>query len=170
MHTFQPFNLDDIDINPFDKIGNQWALISAGNKNTYGAMTVSWGGMGILWNKKVAIMFIRESRYTKELIDQGEMFSVSFLGEEYRDALNYCGSHSGHEDGNKKFENAGLTPAFKLSTPYPDEANFVLICHKMAEVPITKEALLDMGIESKFYADGDYHTMYIGEIMESMAR
>ncbi len=171
MHNFQPFSLDDIDINPFTKIGKDWALISAGTKNNYNAMTASWGGMGILWGKKVAFLFIRESRYTKELIDQGEMFSVSFLGEDYREALNYCGANSGR-DGDK-FEAAGLTPAFKLSTPYPDEANFVLICHKLAAVPMTKETFLDGSIDAKFYAGEDkdnYHTLYIGEIMESMAR
>jgi len=173
MHQFQPFDLNTIDINPFDKIGNEWALVSAGNKNEFNTMTVSWGGMGILWGKKVAYIFIRESRYTKELIDQGEMFSVSFLSETYRDSLNYCGSHSGRGENNAKFEQAGLTPAFKLSTPYPDEANFVLICHKLAKVPITKDTFLEAGIDSKWYSEanaGDYHTMYIGEIIESMAR
>lgn len=171
MHQFQPFNLDEIDINPFEKIGKEWALISAGNKNEYNAMTVSWGGMGILWGKKVAFIFIRDSRYTKELIDKGEMFSVSFLSEDYREALNYCGSKSGRDVD--KFEGAGLTPAFKLSTPYPDESNFVLICHKLAEVPLTKETFLDTGLDSKWYSEAnanDYHTMYIGEIIESMAR
>ena len=174
LHTFQPFSLDEVEINPFTKIGKDWGLISAGNKNTYNTMTVSWGGMGILWGKKVVFIFIRDSRYTKELIDQGEMFSVSFLGESYRDALNYCGSHSGKDEN--KFEGAGLTPAFKMSTPYVDEANFVLICHKLAKVPITKDTFTEMGLDARWYGEkapdhlGNYHTMYIGEIMESMAR
>jgi len=168
MHTFQPFSLDDIDLNPFTKIGKDWALVSSGNKKNYNTMTVSWGGMGILWGKKVAFIFIRESRFSKHLIDEGELFSISFLPEQYRDALNHCGKYSGRDED--KFIESGLTPAFKLSTPYPDEANFVLICHKLATVPITKEMFNDMGLDEKFYSDSDYHTMYVGEIMESMAR
>ena len=97
-HVFQPFNLDDIDINPFTKIGKEWALITAGNKEKYNTMTVSWGGMGILWGKKVAFLFIRDSRYTKEFIDNNDLLSISFLSEQYRDALNYCGTHSGRTE------------------------------------------------------------------------
>lgn len=53
-------------------------------------MTVSWGGVGVLWGKNVVFIFIRDSRYTKEFLDNGDLFSLSFLNEDYRDALNYC--------------------------------------------------------------------------------
>lgn len=174
LHTFQPFSLDEIEINPFVKIGKDWGLVSAGNKENYNTMTVSWGGMGIMWGKKVCFIFVRESRHTKTLLDQGELFSVSFVDESYRDALNYCGSHSGKDED--KFEKAGLTPAFKLNTPYVDEANFVLICHKMATIPINRETIDDNTLIPRWYGDkapdhkDNFHTMYIGEIMESMAR
>lgn len=64
-------------------------------KQKANTMTVSWGGIGVLWGKNVAFLFIRDSRYTKEFLDTGEFFSVSFMGKEYKEALNYCGSHSG---------------------------------------------------------------------------
>ena len=168
MHTFQPYPIDLVEMNPFTKIGKDWALISAGNKAQYNTMTVSWGGMGVLWGKNVAYIFIRDSRYTKEFIDDGEFFSVSFLGEEYRDSLNYCGSHTGR--GIDKFTEAGLTAEFRHSIPYPDEANFVILCRKMAAVPITPDTFTDADITSKWYAEGDYHTMYVGEIIDVMAR
>lgn len=47
---------------------------------------------------------------------------MSFLNEDYRDALNYCGSHSGRGEKDK-FAAAGLTKAFRHDIPYPDEAN-----------------------------------------------
>jgi hypothetical protein len=40
----------------------------------------------------------------------------------------------------------------------------------MAAVPITKDTILDKSIMSKFYGDEDMHTMYVGEIIEAMAR
>ncbi len=168
MHVFQPFSLDSLEMNPFTKIGKEWALITAGNKSEYNTMTVSWGGMGVLWNKNVAFIFIRESRYTKKFIDEGDFFTVSFLNEDYRDALNYCGAHSGRDED--KFEKAGLTPAFRHGIPYPDEANFVIMCRKMAEVELTEDAFIDQDIAEKFYKDGDYHTMYVGEVIDVMAR
>ncbi|MCM1493573.1 MAG: flavin reductase [Muribaculaceae bacterium] len=168
MHTFQPYPIDLLEINPFVKIGKEWALVTAGNKKKANPMTISWGGMGVLWGKNVFYIFIRESRYTKELLDHQEFFSLSFLGEKYRDALNYCGSHSGRDED--KFQNSGLTPAFKLGIPYPDESNLVFLCSKMAAVPITGDTFLDQQITDKWYKDKDMHTMYIAEIIDTMAR
>lgn len=168
MHCFQPLPIDIVELNPFTKISEEWALVSAGNKNNYNTMTVSWGGLGVLWGKNVAFIFVRDSRYTKEFIDNGELFSISFLDEEYRAALKYCGAHSGRDCN--KFEEAGLTPAFKLSVPYVDEASLLVLCRKMAAVPLTEDTFLDKSILPKWYAEGDFHTMYIGEIMEVLAR
>lgn len=168
MHTFQPYPIDLVEMNPFTKIGKEWALVTAGNKSHCNAMTVSWGGVGVLWGKNVAYIFIRDSRYTKEFLDSGDFFSVSFLNEEYRAALNYCGAHSGR-DGDK-FAEAGLTPAFRHSIPYPDEANLVMLCRKMAAVPITEDTFIDNEIMERWYKDHDMHTMYVGEIIDVLAR
>ena len=108
MHTFQPMTADMMEFDPFTKIGKEWALLTAGSKEKANTMTISWGGVGVLWGKNVAFVFVRDSRYTKELIDKNEFFSLSFLSEKYRDALNYCGSHSGRDE-NDKISAAGLT-------------------------------------------------------------
>lgn len=168
MHTFQPMPIDMIEFNPFTKIGKEWALITAGNKTNANPMTVSWGGVGVLWGKNVAFIFVRDSRYTKEFLDKNEFFSITFLSEAYRDALNYCGSHSGRDCD--KFAEAGLTLATRHSIPYVDEGNFVLLCEKMSATRITEESFLLPEIKEKWYKDGDMHTMYIAEILEVMAR
>ena len=74
MHTFQPYPVDMLDINPFTKLSKEWALVTAGDKEKSNTMTVSWGGTGVLWGKNVVFIFIRESRYTKDFIDNGEFF------------------------------------------------------------------------------------------------
>jgi flavin reductase (DIM6/NTAB) family NADH-FMN oxidoreductase RutF len=168
MHTFQPYPIGLLEINPFTKISKEWALVTAGTKAKSNTMTVSWGGAGELWGKNVAFIFIRESRYTKEFIDRGEFFTVSFLDEEYRDALQYCGANSGRKED--KWSGAHLTPSYRHGIPYPDEANLVVICSKMAAVPLTENTFISPDIKTKWYADGDMHTMYIGEIVEVMAR
>lgn len=140
MHSFQPYPMDLLEMNPFTKIGKEWALVSAGNKNKYNTMTVSWGGVGVLWGKNVVYIFIRDSRYTKEFLDSGDFFSLSFLGEQYREALSYCGKESGRNGD--KFAGSGLNAAFRHDIPYPDEANLVFLCRKMAAVPITEDTIL----------------------------
>lgn len=167
MHVFQPFPMEELDFNPFEKIGKEWALVSAGSKQKANAMTVSWGGVGVLWGKNVAFIFVRDSRYTKEFIDSGDFFSVSFLGKAYKDALNYCGTHSGRNED--KLANAGLTWNYKLSIPYIDEGNLILLCQKLSAVRITEDTFLSPEIK-KWYTDGDLHTMYVAEILEALAR
>jgi flavin reductase (DIM6/NTAB) family NADH-FMN oxidoreductase RutF len=167
MHVFQPLEVESLEFNPFESIGKEWALVSAGSKTKANAMTISWGGVGVLWGKNVAFIFIRDSRYTKEFIDDSEFFSVSFMTEEYKEALEYCGSHSGR-DIDKVFK-AGLTWNYKHSIPFIDEGNFILICHKLSATRLTEDSFISPDIK-KWYADGDMHTMYIGEIMDFLAR
>ena len=56
--------------NFFEAIGKEWMLVTAGTKDKYNMMTASWGCLGWLWNKPVAVMFIRPERYTHELIER----------------------------------------------------------------------------------------------------
>lgn len=167
MHAFQPFPIEQLEINPFEKIGKEWALVSAGSKKKANTMTVSWGGVGVLWGKNVAFIFVRDSRYTKEFIDANDFFSISFLNDQYRDALNYCGSHSGRDED--KLKNAGLNWNYKLSIPFVDEGNLILLCQKLSATKITDESFLVPDIK-KWYADKDMHTMYVAEILEVLAR
>lgn len=167
MHTFQPFPIEQLEINPFEKIGKEWALVSAGSKQRANTMTISWGGVGVLWGKNVAFVFVRDSRYTKEFIDSNDFFSVSFLGSQYKEALNYCGSHSGRDED--KLNNAGLNWNYKLSIPFIDEGNLILLCQKLSATKITEDSFISPDIK-KWYADGDMHTMYVAEILEVLAR
>lgn len=168
MHKFQPYPVDLLEFNPFTKISQEWALVTAGSKAKSNTMTVSWGGVGELWGKHVVFIFIRESRYTKEFIDNGGFFTMSFLDEKYRDALKYCGANSGRDKD--KFAEAGLNCNYVHGIPFPDESNLVFVCQKMAAVPVTEESMLDPELMKKWYADGNMHTMYVGEIIEVLAR
>ena len=46
MHSFQSFTADMLECSPFDKIGKEWMLVTAGNEEKVNTMTASWGGMG----------------------------------------------------------------------------------------------------------------------------
>ena len=126
MHTFQKKDKTVLTMNPFDKIGKQWMLITSGDEDKANTMTASWGGVGVLWGSDVVYIFVRQSRYTKEFIDKTGHFSISFLGEEYRKALQHLGTVSGR-DGDKISE-AGVSVAYENGIPYIDEAELVLTC------------------------------------------
>lgn len=168
MHSFQPYPTGLFEVNPFGVFDQDWAIVASGTKKESNLMTISWGGMGELWGKDVVYIFVRQSRYTKEFLDRNHCFSLSFFNADEKEALKYCGSHSGR-DGDK-WAASGLTPAFKLGIPYPDEARMVMLCSVLAQVPMGEETFLDKHIKDKWYADGDMHSMYVAEVIEIMAR
>lgn len=162
------YDIQALSFNPFELIGREWCLISAGNRSAHNTMTASWGGLGILWNKEVATCYIRPQRYTKEFVDREDMFTLSFFPEEYRSALNLCGSVSGR-DHDKPAE-AGLTPLFVDGTVTYEEASLVLICKKLYAQPMEKGCFTDETVYGRNYPQGDLHTMYIGEIVKVLKK
>ena len=155
-------NIAEMSFNPFDLISKQWMLISAGTEEKWNTMTASWGALGVMWGKPSATCYIRQSRYTKEFIDNSEYYTLTFLQDGHRDALSLMGSKSGRDMD--KMHGSGLTPTFIDGQPTFEEASLVLVCRKRG---VTDIALSDMDGEvvSKWYGDGDCHTMYIGEIV-----
>lgn len=152
--------------NVFSAIGRQWMLLTAGGREKANTMTVSWGGLGVLWGKNVATVYVRPQRYTYEFMEKGDTFTLSFLGEEWREALKLCGAKSGREVD--KFRETGLTLAYGAGdAPYLQEAQVVLVCKKLYFDDIEPSHFLDGDIDGKNYPGKDYHRMYIGEIVEA---
>lgn len=154
----------DIFSNVFQKVGKQWMLVTASDGEKVNAMTASWGGFGVLWGKNVAYIFVRESRYTKELIDKSDTISLGFFDEDKRQMLGYMGKVSGRDED--KIAKAGLTVEMKDGIPVFKEAVETALCRKMFAGPISPEYFIDKDIDAKWYGDKDYHTMYILEIID----
>ena len=94
----------------FSEFDQVWALVTAGTPDNFNTMTISWGGMGTLWGRPVATVYIRTSRYTHEFVDANEYFTISFYPEEYKKVLGILGSKSGREMD--KMHDSGLTPKY----------------------------------------------------------
>jgi len=162
MNIFKEIAPETLRKNPFQIIGNEWMLITAGDKSKVNTMTASWGGLGVMYGKNVAFIVIRPQRYTKEFIDREDTFSLSFLEKEYKNTLNYLGSVSGRTED--KIAKSGLTLDYLDNTPYFNEARNVLICKKLFEQPLTVDSLIDDKLIRTWYPNGDFHTLYIAEI------
>lgn len=162
MNNFKEIKPELIKKNPFSAIGKEWMLIAAGNREKQNAMTASWGGLGVMFGKNVAFVFVRPQRYTKEFMDREDTFSLCFLDKQYRNILNYFGTVSGRDED--KIAKSGLTVSYHGTTPYFGEANLVLICKKLFVQPLDTNALANEKIENTWYPQKDYHTLYIAEI------
>ena len=165
MRKIDPKQLDK---NVFSAIGDQWMLITAGTVDHCNTMTASWGGLGVIWNAPSATCYIRPQRYTKEFVDREEYFTLAFFGEESRKALQLCGSKSGRDIANVK--ECGFTvKAADCGAPYFEEAELVIVCRKRFVQPMDPDNI-PQDVKDRFYAEKDYHVMYIGEIVEVLVR
>lgn len=150
--------------NAFDLIGKEWMLVTAGTEEKFNTMTASWGGVGILWNKTVAFLFIRPERYTHGFLEENERVTLSFYGEEYRKALQICGTKSGRDTD--KVKECGFTP-LKLESGAMTfaESRMTLDCRKLFKTEMTEANFIDREILDKQYgAHGGMHTVYVVEI------
>ena len=155
--------------NPFKLIGSDWGLVTAGDSDALNTMTISWGGVGIMWNKPVAFTFIRPQRYTYEFLERGDCFSISFFDETWRKALSFCGSKSGRDYDKPK--ETGLTPAFtEDGVPYFEQARLVLVCKKLYGQFLNEESVIDAAATQTFYNGDDYHKMYVSEIIAVLTK
>lgn len=159
---------EDFQVSPFELIGNQWLLLAAENEGKTNAMTCSWGGLGVLWKKNVAFVFVRRSRYTKEFIDRAERFSLSWFDDPGHKLLGYFGSVSGRDQD--KIAKSGLTLERRENTPCFGEATKTIICRKLYAQEQDMRLFADPAMEQNLYSDRDYHTMYVGEILEITRR
>lgn len=146
--------------NVVDLIGKEWMLIAAGNEDRYNMMTASWGAMGELWNKPVAIVFIRPQRYTFEFVEQNDRFTLSFYGDN-KAVHAVCGKQSGRDVD--KAALCGLEPVFTDGTVTFKQARMTLVCRKLYAQDIDPNGFTDSSLMSN-YAGGDYHRVYVGEI------
>lgn len=151
---------------PLSLIGDQWALLSAGDENGWNTMTVSWGQVGVLWNKNVATVYVRPQRHTLKFVEENEFFTLSFFPPEQKAALSFCGSHSGRDFD--KAKETGLTPVFGANSVSFREAKLVLTCRKLYRQPMLPECFLDSAVKQSCYPAEDYHICFIGEITAAM--
>ena len=142
----------------FRKFDKQWALVTAGTPEHYNTMTISWGGLGTLWRRPVATVYVKKNRYTFEFMEQNDYFTVSFYPEEQRRAL------SSGRDGDKVAA-AGLTPEFLPQGITFRQAETTLVCRKL----YCQDFALDQipqDVQDIFYRDEPVHRMYIGEVVD----
>lgn len=159
---FKNIDIKELKESAVDLFDTKWALFTAGDKDEYNMMTVSWGMLGELWNKDVCAVFVRPQRHTFKFTENGEHFTLTFLPDEMKNVLSFCGSKSGRDVD--KVKETGLTPLFEGDYIAYKEAEITICCKKLYAQKIERECFVDKSLDDKNYAANDRHTMYICEI------
>ncbi len=141
------------------------AFLTVKNKdNTVNTMTISWGYIGFSWNIPHFITLVRPQRYTHELLENADSFTISVpYSDDMKDALMLCGSKSGRDIN--KMEAAKLTylPAQEVASPIVDNCAIYYEC-QLAYVDTIHVDKLPKDVSALNY-NGDYHDLYFGEIV-----
>lgn len=161
-------NLKEFKLAPLYTIDKEWALLTAGEKEKYNTMTISWGGMGTIWNKPVVTVYVRPTRYTYEFMEDNEYFTVSFYNDKYKKDLGILGTKSGRDID--KVSLTTLTPDFLEKATTFKEANVTLVCKKIYFQDLEKDNIdkesLPLSEFERFYKDEPIHRMYFGEVVD----
>lgn len=132
-------------------------------------MTIGWGVIGIIWRLPIFTVLVRQSRFTKELVDKSGEFTVTFpfaKTKEIKDALAFCGTKSGRDMDNKiSAASLASKPGHLVKTPVLAVAGLHLECKVVYKQTMLPEELSSKIQESLYGANPDYHTMYFGEIL-----
>jgi flavin reductase (DIM6/NTAB) family NADH-FMN oxidoreductase RutF len=162
----KPIAIEDFTISPYHFFEDRWLLLTGGDfaSRQFNAMTISWGAVGVMWNRAYAQVVVRPVRYTFEFMERYDSFTVCAFPESYHAALSLLGTKSGR-DGDKIAE-AGLTPvsASCVAAPAYAEAELVIECKKVYWQDLDPQHFLKPEI-ARNYPRKDYHRMYFGEIL-----
>lgn len=162
MNNLKEIKPNELTENTFKLIGDDWMLITATKDGKVNTMTASWGGFGILWNKKVVYAFVGSQRYTKEFIDSSSTFSLTFFDESFKKDLSYLGTVSGRNED--KILKTNLNITYIDGTPGFNEAKLTIICKKLYAQDLDPNCFIDKSLDNKYYPTKDYHTVYVAEI------
>ncbi len=137
---------------------------AGGKVNT---MTIGWGIIGIEWGRPLFIAYVRESRFTKQMIEQSGEFTVNIpYGDVDKKILGYCGTKSGRDTN--KIEDLGLhlVDSEVVSAPGIKELPLTLEC-KVIYKEEQDLSRIPEDILERYYPDGDHHHVYYAQIVNA---
>ena len=137
-------------------------------------MSISWGALGIEWNKPIFTTYVREGRFTRELLDANGEFTVNIPIEgSDRSLIGKCGSVSGRVIDKIAANHLTLVDGDVVSVPAIKEYPLTLECRVTYKQLQDKNAISEAD-KARFYPDlpstncagnRDYHIAYFGEIV-----
>ena len=164
---FKQISPEEICDDVFTLVGKDFYIITAGKQDRYNSMTASGGGLGLLFKKPTTWCVLRSDRYTLEMIQKEQTYTMSYFPNEYKKQMLFLGSKSGR--GSEKMNEVELT---SVQTPSGDisftEARLIIEC-KLTQITTpnpndfyTQEA--KDYINEAYKEESDYRKYVFGEI------
>ena len=156
------------------------ALVTTKSGDKVNTMAISWGAVGIEWNKPIFITFIREGRFTRKLLEETLEFTVNIaIDPERAKTMVQAGRSSGREGDKIAALGLTLVDGQEVSVPAIKEFPVTLECRVVSRSPQRADAYTDYGkgLHETFYpqdvpstsygANKDFHGIYVAEIVKA---
>lgn len=164
-------------INPFDYAGEfakhmpKGILLTTKGQSGVNTMTIGWGTLGIEWGRPMFVAYVRESRFTKQLLDENPEFTINCpVGELDGKILGFCGTKSGRDLDKIKELGLDLEEPDQISVPGIRQLPLTLECKVVYRNPQPTENLPQV-ILDRYYPEKDrirdFHHAYYGEIVSA---
>ncbi|HOT74851.1 MAG TPA: flavin reductase family protein [Candidatus Wallbacteria bacterium] len=127
-------------------------------------MTIGWATLGVIWGKPVMTVLVRPSRHSFFLINSHEEFVVAVPPADMAKQLAFCGTRSGRD--HDKFVECSFTKesGVKVKVPHIIECPIHYECRIIHKNNVEANRL-DPAIPMQYYPNGDFHTIYYGEVL-----
>ena len=130
------------------------------------SMVIGWGHLGRIWERPVFIAYVRDCRYTYEMIEKNPEFTINVpINEMNKNAFMICGTKSGRDMD--KISEAGLTLEEPEVITVPGLKDFPLTLECRVLYQEEQDASkLPEEIRKQFYSvETSGHTSFYGEIV-----
>lgn len=144
-------------------ISTKGAFLTVSDGETTNTMTIGWATIGYSWAKPILVVMVRESRHTYPLLERTGEFTVSIPLNGLEEELHFCGTKSGRNHDKISECQLALTPGKIVQSPVITQADLHFECRTIYKTKLNP-ANLDPSAQ-KWYPEGDYHTLYFGEIL-----
>ena len=162
-------------IDPFDYSGEfaknmkRGILLTTKADGKVNTMTIGWGTIGIEWGRPMFVAYVRESRYTRQMLDKNPEFTVNCpVGEIDGRILGFCGTKSGRDLDKIKELGLHLEDPMNISVPGIKELPLTLECKVVYRNPQPTDSI-PLEILDRYYPEvngvRDFHYAYYGEIV-----
>ena len=141
------------------------AFLTTFDGSKVNTMTIGWGTFGFQWGIPTAEVMVRQSRFTKEILDKSMEFTLTFpLDSSVQKELGSCGQKSGRDCDKVKEFNLTVIPAKEISTPVIACKSIVFECKVVAKTEMTSDTT-SSEVMDKWYKSGDLHTIYYAKVL-----
>jgi len=140
------------------------AFLTVRSGDAQNTMTIGWALLGVIWQKPMLMVAVRDSRYTFGIIEKAADFTVSIPACDMSKEIAFCGTKSGRDTDKFKMCCLETADGKSVISPIIKAAGMHFEC-KIVYKSAMNPAFLDKKYDQSLYPQQDYHTLYFGEIL-----